>query len=199
MINTKQQTIDTYNQSASELADKFNRLGARAADIMSALSYVKSNPKVLEIGCANGRDAKEILKHTNNYLGLDISEELIRIAKRDVPKGRFEIADIENYVSTEPIDVIFAFASLLHSNIETLQNILDKAHSSLSSGGLIFISLKCGEYREEIKSDEFGTRTYYFYSPEDIRGLIEGKYQIVKELIANIREQDWLDMILIKI
>ncbi len=199
VTDKKQQTIDAYNRSASELADKFNSLGARSADIKTGLSYVKNNPKVLEIGCANGRDAKEILKYTSDYLGLDISEELINIAKQNVPEGRFKVSDIENYAFPENIDAIFAFASLLHSNIENLQNILNKAHSSLNKGGIFFISLKHGAYQEVIKNDEFGTRTYYFYTPEDIRRLVEGKYNIVKEGINSIRGQDWLDMILQKI
>jgi len=68
-MDKKQQTIDTYNATAEQMAVKFSDLGPRMSDIQRAFSYVmKFAPRVMEIGCGNGRDAQEILKHTDQYL-----------------------------------------------------------------------------------------------------------------------------------
>ena len=89
-MNKKLQTIETYNKSAKQLADKFDSLGTYAVDIEEVFDLVKkANPKVLEIGCANGRDALEILKRTNDYIGIDIAEQLIDIARRKIPRAKF--------------------------------------------------------------------------------------------------------------
>lgn len=89
-MDKKVQTIDTYNKSAQALARKFNDLGVRISDIEEVFNLLnKENSKVIEIGCGNGRDAEEIIKHTNDYLGLDISEELIKLAQEKVPQGNF--------------------------------------------------------------------------------------------------------------
>lgn len=68
-MDNKQQTIDTYNATAERMAEKFNTIGARANDIKQTFEYIqKTSPRVVEIGCGNGRDATEILKYTSDYL-----------------------------------------------------------------------------------------------------------------------------------
>lgn len=99
-MNKKQQTIDTYNATAGLMAEKFTGIGARVNDIIQAFSYVqKFAPKVVEIGCGNGRDAEEILKHTPDYLGMDVSSEMIRLAQKHLPEATnsFVVADVEGF------------------------------------------------------------------------------------------------------
>src|SRR3989338_2033199 len=97
-MDLKKQTVETYNKSVAGLAKKFSNFGPRVDDIKRGFSYVsRNNPNVLEIGCGYGREAKEILWHTNKYLGMDISEEMIKMAKEQVPEGSFVVADVENY------------------------------------------------------------------------------------------------------
>lgn len=74
--------IRIYNENALAMADKFDAIGVRLADIEETLALVKNNPKVLEIGCGNGRDAFEICKRTTDYLGVDASEKLIELARK---------------------------------------------------------------------------------------------------------------------
>lgn len=198
-MDKKIQTINTYNNSAQSLAKKFDSLGARTIDIKETLELVKIiNPRVLEIGCGNGRDAEEIVKFTNNYTGIDISEKLIELSHQKVPKGNFEVADIENYKFGEELDVIFAFASLIHVPREGLQKILADAHLVLNDNGVIRLSMKYADnYKEIIKEDEFGIRTYYLYSKNDIEKLTNG-FVILKNELNDLRGQKWLEIILQK-
>src|SRR3990167_9930931 len=94
MSNWKQATIDTYNKSARELAEYFRGIGSRSGDVQYAIKLAgnPNQPKIIEIGCGDGRDAKEIARWTNDYIGFDISKELIKIARQYVPKAHFEIA-----------------------------------------------------------------------------------------------------------
>src|SRR5690606_27661874 len=103
----RQQTVDTYNNSAKELAKYFRGIEPRADDISLAIKLAGNpkNPKILEIGCGDGRDAKEIVKHTQNYAGFDISEELIKLARAHVKEGNFEIADAVSYHYANDLDV----------------------------------------------------------------------------------------------
>jgi SAM-dependent methyltransferase len=196
-MDKKLQTIETYNKSAKQLADKFDSLGARTLDIEEVFALIKKpNPKVLEIGCGNGRDAIEILRHTEDYLGVDISEELIRLAQQKIPHGKFVAADIESFKFPKNLDVIFSFASLIHVHREAFGSILKNARAALNPSGIFRISLKYNpEYREVTKEDEFGIRTYYYYSDEDIRDLAKG-FSIMKNAINNSRGQKWLEVLL---
>src|SRR3989338_82716 len=133
-MDKKIQTIDTYNKSAQALEKKFDDLGARIFDIEEVFKLLdKVNNKVVEIGCGNGRDAEEIIKRTNDYVGIDISTELIKLAQKKVPKGKFLVADVTSFEFPEKIDIVFAFASLIHVNKEDLINVLDKIHKSFNS------------------------------------------------------------------
>ena len=79
-------------------------------------------------------------------------------------------------------------------------NILSRAHSALSYGGIFYISLKKDEYSEEgfTRTDEFGTRTYFFYTPELIQELAGSKYETIYSSDQNLRGQDWFTIVLKK-
>ncbi len=198
-MEKKLETIKTYRESAKALADKFDGLGARVADIEETFAAIhKEHPSVLEIGCGNGRDAAEILKRTNGYLGVDVSEELIKLAKEKNPQGNFVVADIEDYSFPKDIDAIFAFASLIHVPKESLKKIFADGREALNPGGVFRLSMKqAPEYSETTKNDEFGTRTYYLYSKEDIEECAQG-YTVLKSEVHQLRDQAWVEVLLQK-
>lgn len=198
-MDKKEQTIHTYNTTALALAEKFDNIGVRTDDIAETFALIeKENPFVLEIGCGNGRDAQEILKYTHWYKGVDISEKLIEIAKQKVPNGIFEIADLETYVFPECVDVVFAFASLIHTPREILKNMFTRLYAVMSERGLVRLSMKyADEYVEVTKTDEFGTRIYYLYSQTDIQEIVT-PFVVVKNSLNKSQGQIWVEMILRK-
>jgi len=199
MLDKKQQTINTYNTTAYNMAEKFDAFGARVDDIEETFKLIsKENPFVLEIGCGSGRDAMEICKHTNNYLGIDITEKFLEIANKKVPKGKFEIADIENYIFPKNVDIIFAFASLIHSPKAIMKQIFKSIYAALNDNGVAYFSMKYKEdYQEITKEDEHGIRTYYFYSTKDIEDMATD-FNIIKNKIRKVENQVWLEVLLQK-
>jgi SAM-dependent methyltransferase len=200
-VNKKEITTKTYNLGAEKLSKKFNEIGPRTKDIKRAFSFFNiKNPNTLEIGCGNGRDAKYILKYTNKYLGIDISKEMIKLSKKFLPKVKFLVADIENITLPNKLDIVFAFASLLHLNITSIKKLLNKLHEKINNNGIIYISVKYSdEYIEKIKIDEFGKRFFYYYGEEDFQKLAgKTKYKIIYTNRQNIKNVDWLTLILQK-
>lgn len=198
-MDKKTQTVLTYNQSAQQLADKFDRLGARVADIEEVFALVEGDaPMVLEIGCGNGRDAAVICQKTPRYLGIDVSEKLIELARQKVPQGHFEIFDVETYPFPQKIDIVFAFASLIHTPKEVLRGIFAKIFDALMPGGLFRLSMKWSDPASEVtKDDEFGTRTYYLYSQGDIEEL-GSQFRVLKSEVGELKGQMWLEVLLQK-
>ncbi len=198
-MDTKTKTIQTYNTSAQALADKFDALGARLSDINEAFALIKKgNPRVIEIGCGNGRDAATICALTNDYHGLDISTNLLQIARHKVPQGRFEEADVETYEFPSGVDIVFSFASLIHTPIDRLEKVFRSIYTTLNPGGVFRLSMKGADrYHEVTKSDEFGTRTYYHYSQGDIERLAQD-FLFLKNEVDTLRGQQWLELLLQK-
>lgn len=199
MTDWRQKTIDTYDKSAKELAEYFQGVGARNVDIEKALELIgnPTNPKVLEIGCGDGRDAKEILKHTSNYLGFDASSSFIELARTVAPSAQFEVADAISYSYPKDLDLVFAFASLLHLDKDEVKTVLHKVSGALRQGGIFYISLKyMPEYTEQIKKDQFGERLFYFYTPEIIKELAGEAYETVLEDRQTIGKTEWFTIAL---
>lgn len=195
-MNPKEETIATYQKSAAAMAAKFDKIGPRTADIEEVFQLRRvDDPFVLEIGCGNGRDAEEICRRTEHYLGVDVAREFILMAMKRVPRGTFVTADIESFQFPPNLDIIFAFASLLHLNIHSLRGVLKRAHDALGHNGVLRLSLKFAEnYTVITKEDEFGTRTYYLYSKKDMRSLLR-HFMIRKLKIVEISGQRWIEII----
>lgn len=202
MTTKKQQMVETYNKSAREMAWKFDGIAARVEDIERLFGVLeKENPFILEIGCGSGRDAGEILKRTDRYLGIVISETFVSIARERVPRGRFEVADVEEFDFPEGIDAIVSFASLLHSDKESVADVFARAHEALVPGGIFYISLKEGEYSDEgmTRTDEFGTRTYFYYTSDMILELAGAGYESAYLNRYDLYRQYWFTIALKKI
>jgi SAM-dependent methyltransferase len=194
------ETILTYDLSAAKLAAYFATIGPRIADIELALSLAEAKPasaKVVEIGCGDGRDAAQIVKRVGWYQGFDPSIGLLTIAREKVPEGHFILADALSYAYPKNVDVIFAFASLLHIPQADFAKVCRKVARSLQPHGVFFISLKeKDEYAEEIKKDEYGARMFYYYNADLVRELAGTEFEAVKVLHQTIGGTKWLSMAL---
>lgn len=205
MADKLQKTITTYDEHAQEYADYFRSINSsRAKDIDVAFGLLghRVNPKVVEIGCADGRDAVEILKRTPNYIGFDASEKLIQLAQKNLPKGTFLVEDMRTFNFPINTDIVFGFASLIHLSRRELANIILAIHHSLNSGGILYISMKKGDsYTGYIKKDIHGERLFYLYSPEDIRSLTDNYFNEVfttSGFVTNIHTE-WFEVAFQKI
>ena len=78
--------------------------------------------------------------------------ELLKIAPKSAPNGSFVLADTLTYKYPKDMDVIYAFASLLHVNKTDLFKVFEKTSQSLKKDGVLYISLKEKLlYIEEVK------------------------------------------------
>lgn len=198
----RQRTIDTYNESAAELAEYFKGIGPRVKDIDRAFELA-GNPedaRVVEIGCGDGRDAEDIFERAGWYQGFDVSEGMIDIAKKHVPGASFEVADALDYDYPENLDIVFAFASLLHLDRQEVSEVLKKVHNALRPGGIFYVSLKeRPEYTEEIKDDQYGSRLFFFYNAALISDLAEGNYEVADTSGKKIGSTQWFEIALRKV
>jgi tRNA (uracil-5-)-methyltransferase TRM9 len=98
---------------------------------------------ILDAGCGNGRLVNWLRqnKFTGKYLGIDISSKLIKIAKKNFPKEKFEIADLRNFQQAKQFDTIFSIATLHHiTNPSEQKQVLKNLYISLKPKGQIFLT-----------------------------------------------------------
>ena len=192
-------TIKTYDDSAPALAEYFKGIGSRVKDIEIGLQKSPARDKVVEIGCGDGRDAVEIVKRVTYYEGFDPSIEMLKIARKKVPKGSFVLADALSYQYPGKLDIVYAFASLLHSPKDEIKQIFERVWQALKPAGIFYISLKeKPSYKKEIKRDQFGQRLFYYYNPDIIKDLAGPKYVSVYEDQQVMGHTKWFTIALAK-
>lgn len=198
-MDTYQQTIKSYQEHAAALAAKFDSNPLRTAHIEETFQLLKKpNPLVIEIGCGTGKDAQIILQHTDNYFGFDVSQGLLNVARVKCPSATFLVADVNSFVFPNNVDIVFAFASLIHLNKEQLSSLFKKLLPAMNPSGIVRLSMKYDKkYRMTTDQDECGTRTVYYYSDKELLALAQG-FKAVKKEISHFHNQDWLELTLQK-
>ena len=101
------------------------------------LKYKKN--EVVEIGCGTGNLVPYFLENNFNYIGLDLSENMIEIAKNKIPNGDFRIGDMRHFNLNKPVESIIITArtvSYLLTNKDVISTI-KMAAKNLKTGGVL--------------------------------------------------------------
>lgn len=108
---------------------------------------------VIEVGAGAGRDAKDLISMGYKYLGTDVSENLLEVARANNPDATFLNRSVyELGFWDDAFDGFWASAVLLHQPKDKVGLALDELHRVTRPGGVGFISLKYGE-GEQVESD----------------------------------------------
>ena len=130
------------NKDYYEIAGKAfsnSRKGMFWPELKLLEKHVSSSKAVLDVGCGNGRLLDHISLKTNQYLGVDFSEELLREARALHPGYVFENHNMISLpFSDGSFDVVCFIASLHHLRSGHFQ-VLKNAYRILKSGGILFM------------------------------------------------------------
>ncbi|MBO5033613.1 MAG: methyltransferase domain-containing protein [Lachnospiraceae bacterium] len=90
---------------------------------------------VLDLGCGNGVLSKVMFDKGYHVIGIDASNELLEIAKKNYPDIHFIDADATNFSLEQPVDVVFSNAVFHWINSEHQQDMLKCVHEALKEKG----------------------------------------------------------------
>lgn len=121
----RQQTLDAY-KNWDELFDIEKTI---LDDI------IKETDNVIEFGCGGGRIAKYIAPKCNNYIGIDISPEMIKISRDKLPTLKFYISDVtleQNFARYSFNCVLF-----MHNGIDSIYPVEKRSKVFIRSNDLL--------------------------------------------------------------
>ena len=171
----KRTTIDSYDKTAVEyykLVSEFKLL----PEITEFIKIVRKNGKILDLGCGPGHHSKYFSNLGFDVIGIDLSLEMIKIAKRESIKSVFQVMDILDLnFEKDTFNGIWASASLLHVPKSKIKFVLKKLKEILIENGILYISLKQGEGSEIFIDNRYGgvEKHYVYYYPEEIEKLLK--------------------------
>lgn len=139
---TPEDALASVDGSVSE--EVLRHTGRWAAAQVRAALDVRPDDRVLELGCGVGRIGRELAPHCREWVGADISDNMIdhaaeRMADRDnVTFHKLTRTSLET-IDDESVDKAYSIAVFCHMDKEDLYLYLQELNRVLRPGGLIFV------------------------------------------------------------
>ncbi|MBU0757309.1 MAG: methyltransferase domain-containing protein [Nanoarchaeota archaeon] len=189
-------TQDTYNKTAHLFHELHSDVQSVRNLIDIFIENIKGN-KILDIGCASGRDSRFFSEKGYDVIGIDMSKELLSIAKEFAPKAKFIHMDMR-HPEFEPgsFDGIWCQASFLHIPKKEAKKTLSEFYKILMKNGLIYIGIKegTGERFVENKKEHKGLKKYIsYYSVKETKDLLEAHSFHIIDIFTEQKKDLWIN------
>jgi SAM-dependent methyltransferase len=138
--------LDGNGVRQHEHALRFRPPGGRALDVGS--------------GC-NGRFIRLLASHGYEVEGLDVSAQMIALAKVRNPDVVFHHADVCEWTPAGHYDFITAWDSIWHLPLDRSENVLRKLCQALNPGGIFIWTARGLDGPEEKRDSAMGPPMYY--------------------------------------
>ena len=208
--NLLKKTRQDYNEIAQEFSATRERVLGEIEFLFN--DYVMPGDKVLDLGCGNGLFF-QFLKDID-YIGVDFSEKLIKIARKKYPKIKFQVADALNLpFPNNYFDKIYSIAVLHHIPSEQFRmQFFKEARRVLKPNGFFILTVWKTESKKNLnlflrrtalrltgkleKGDTFrpwgnkdAERYFHYFSEKELANLAErAMFKIIKQgIITNER------------
>lgn len=163
-----QETFQTWNKVAKIYQDKFMDLDLYNDSYDNFLDLItKANASVLEIGCGPGNITKYLLtKKTDlKIIGIDISENMIELAKKNNPTAEFVIMDCREIDSlNKKFDAIVCGFCMPYLSKDDCVKLISDCKNLLNNSGILYLSFVDGNYENSgYISGSSGDRTYFYF------------------------------------
>lgn len=167
--------IDIYNKIAKKYAEAFDDDRSDDRHIDGLLACLDGNGRILDLGCGTGRLAGYMRAKGFEVVGVDLSENMLGIAKKNYPGIGFIRADMREVEFGEgSFDAVCLAYSIFHFEKPEARGILERANAFLKSGGFLFLIVQEGE-GEVFESDPLFPEDKIFlslYSEKEIGGIV---------------------------
>jgi 2-polyprenyl-3-methyl-5-hydroxy-6-metoxy-1,4-benzoquinol methylase len=134
---------DSYNQIAEDWHESHQQDDWWTKNTDLFISFLKPGALVLDVGCGGGTKTKYLIKNGLRVIGIDFSEKMIEIARREVSSATFKIMDLSEISGLNySFDGIFMQAVLLHIHKVDVEARLKELVKKLKKGGYLYIAVK---------------------------------------------------------
>lgn len=136
---------------------------------------LKPSSTVLDIGCGSGIPVDQYLIDKRfKVIGLDISDEQIKLAKQNLPEATFEVKNMSDLKERDyQVDAVISFYAIFHTPREEHLALFRMINSFLPVGGLILVTMGAGEW-EGTEEDFHGSKMWWsHYDAEKNKEIIK--------------------------
>ncbi len=125
-------------------------------------SKIEPGSKVLDAGCGAGLVVTKYLSERFETIGVDISDEQIKLAKENAPKATFIRQDMTKIdYPDEYFGGIISYYAIFHVPREEHFDLLKNFYRMLKPSGVALLVFSMGDEPEYINEDFFGAKMYW--------------------------------------
>jgi len=155
-----------YDKIAKEyLADR--HIFDNKRELEEFVSLLPRNAKVLDVGCGAAVPfIKFLVEYGCSVTGVDFSESMLKLAKRNVPEANLIKQDVTRLgLRTNSFDGLTSSYCIIHISREKHSSLFQSFHGILKPKGVMLISIGSSEW--EGTDEYYGTEMFWsHYSPE---------------------------------
>jgi len=172
MKDTNNKTIESYETNIKKyIQNTPKKKGAVVEDwIGRSIQNLQSGAKILEIGSADGSDAKIIEESGFFVEKTDATKGFVEILKKDDPTSR--LLNVLTDDIAKGYDLIIANAVFLHFDIGETEKATAKVFEALNNDGIFALTLKQGKGDAWKNNKGMAPRYFNYWSKDEIVNLL---------------------------
>lgn len=148
-------------------------------------SLLPKNAKVLDVGCGAGIPVAKFLVDSGfEVVGIDFSENMLRLARKNMPQTTFIRKDMTKLdFADNTFDGLTAFYSIIHVPREKHSLLFKSFNRILKPNGIMLACMGPDEW--EATEDYYGTKMFWSqYSPEKSLQLVkDAGFEVIFEKV----------------
>ena len=176
-----ERTIRTYDKIASPYCEKTRDqtfLQWEEEYIEKLLSLIDApTPRVLDVGCGDGRHCPVIEKLGGKAVGIDLSDSMLEESRKLYPDGAFRKMDQRRLLfDDDSFDGIWSSGSIYHVTKADVGKVIAGFARVLRPGGVAAVNFKLGRgegLEQNPKSYGGSPRYFAYYAKEEMTALFE--------------------------
>jgi ubiquinone/menaquinone biosynthesis C-methylase UbiE len=143
-----QRQASVFDAIGEQYDDAFPHKSAQIIATQWIVDRLAPGARVLDIGCGTGVPSAGMLTECGiDVVGIDISAEMLQLARRNVPSARFVSMDaLQLDSSLGDFDAAVAFFSLLMLRRADIRLVLRRVRSILRPGGYFAVGMVEGDF-----------------------------------------------------
>lgn len=198
-------TIKTYDDKANEFRDRY--LNDSDSNNMEPLldnfiMHLGSGKKILDIGSGAGFDSKYFAERGYDVTGIDLSDNLLKLAQEFVPNAKFIKMDMRKLsFANESFDGVWANGSLLHLPKKYIKSVLTDIYRIVRPTGIVFVGLKEGEGEKFVENNgndnlPGAVRYFSYFTENEFVGIAHSTgLKLVNNSKNDNRGNVWLNLL----
>jgi ubiquinone/menaquinone biosynthesis C-methylase UbiE len=192
--NLQAKTIESYNRTAAEFNDTIATLNNYDHTYQFICNRLHDGDAVLDLACGPGQISKYLRKRKNlKIVGVDLSEEMLKIARREIPDGIFHRHSIVTYCEAESFNLVLLGFALPYLTEGQMNECIFNSSKCLKKHGIYYLSFMEGD-GNQLEKTSFGQEYDFliFYHPKArvISELERNGIELLRQYCLDYHEPD---------